>query len=57
MDGEDYGRCVAVADAAGYDGPYTLVYDGPDDDEWAGIDIEAQFIRDQLAAGTTRRTA
>lgn len=57
MDGEDYGRCVAVADAAGYDGPYTLVYDGPDDDEWAGIETEAQFIRNQLATGTTRRTA
>jgi sugar phosphate isomerase/epimerase len=56
MDGDDYGRCVAIADAAGYTGPYTLIYDGPDDDEWAGLAIEARFIQDQIA-GASRKTA
>jgi sugar phosphate isomerase/epimerase len=49
MDGADYGKCVAAAMAAGYEGPYTLVYDGPGDDEWAGIEMERQFIRDVYA--------
>ncbi len=56
MDSADYGRCVAIADAAGYAGPYTLIYDGPDDDEWACIAAEEAFIR-QTLAGKSRRTA
>lgn len=50
MDRDDYGKCVQIAADAGYDGPYTLIYDGPDDDEWAGLAMEAEFIRDKLAA-------
>ena len=57
MDSTDYGKCVAIAAAAGYDGPYTLVYDGPDDNEWAGIATEAAFIRNQLQPAATRLTA
>lgn len=57
MDQDDYGRCVAIAADAGYDGPYTLIYDGPDDDEWAGLAAEAAFIRDQLAGTQNRRIA
>lgn len=49
MDRDDYGKCVAAAMAAGYDGPYTLVYDGPGDDEWAGIEMERRFIEDVYA--------
>jgi hypothetical protein len=56
LDAADYGRCVAIADDAGYDGPYTLIYDGPDADEWAGIAAEAAFIRSTLA-GRNRRIA
>ena len=48
---------LAIAAAAGYDGPYTLVYDGPDDNEWAGIATEAAFIRNQLQPAATRLTA
>lgn len=38
LDVEDYVRCVLLSDAAGYRGPFTLIYDSPYyDDEWAGI--------------------
>jgi sugar phosphate isomerase/epimerase len=53
MDVDDYGRCVDLAAAAGYDGPYTLIYDGPGDDEWAGIAEEATFVRQRLAEPAT----
>lgn len=56
LDAADYGRCVVIADDAGYDGPYTLIYDGPDADEWAGIAAEADFVRSVLA-GRSRRIA
>jgi hypothetical protein len=45
MDEADFGRCLDIAAAAGYSGPYTLIYDGPDEDEWAGIAAEAEFVR------------
>ena len=57
MDGDDYGRCVAAAIAAAYDGPYTLIYDGPDDDEWAGIEAERTFIHDAYNRQRTRAQA
>jgi len=42
---EDYRRCLAAADAAGFRGPFTLIYDGPDQDEFANLLIERDFIR------------
>lgn len=42
---EDYRRCLAAADAAGFRGPFTLIYDGPDDNEVAHLKIERDFIR------------
>jgi len=54
MDAVDYGRCVDLADDAGFAGPYTLIYDGPDADEWAGVAAEETFIRDRLAARARR---
>jgi len=42
---EDYRRCLAAADAAGFRGPFTLVYDGPGDDEFANLLVERDFIR------------
>ncbi len=50
MDGEDYGRCVDVAEAAGYAGPYTLIFDSDQPGEWKGVSIEHAFIRDRLDA-------
>lgn len=43
-DRADYEHCLELSRAAGFDGPYTLIYDGPDDDEWAGIALERDMI-------------
>ncbi|MBX3579819.1 MAG: sugar phosphate isomerase/epimerase [Rhizobiaceae bacterium] len=48
MDEADYGRCVDVAEAAGYSGPYTLIFDSDAPGEWEGIARERGFIRDRL---------
>ncbi len=50
LDTEDYGACLEAAAAAGFRGPYTLIYDGPDDDELRHLAIERDFIRDYFAA-------
>lgn len=50
MDGEDYGRCVDVAERAGYAGPYTLIFDSDAPGEWDGVAIERAFIRERLSA-------
>jgi sugar phosphate isomerase/epimerase len=43
-DTEDFLHCLDLTRAAGFCGPYTLIYDGPGDDEWAGIKIERQLV-------------
>jgi sugar phosphate isomerase/epimerase len=50
MDAEDFGRCLTAADQAGYHGPYTLIYEGPDADEWEAVAMERDFVRDYFAA-------
>jgi sugar phosphate isomerase/epimerase len=50
MDEADFGRCIAIAIDAGYDGPYTLIYESADDNEWRAIATEESFVRDRLAA-------
>ncbi len=54
MDAEDFGRCLTIADEAGYEGPYTLIYEGPDADEWQAIAMERDFV---LARQTVRPIA
>ena len=49
MDAADYGRCVDVAEAAGYGGPYTLIFDSDKPGEWTGIEEEKAFILDRIA--------
>jgi sugar phosphate isomerase/epimerase len=44
LDSDDFGRCVALAEAAGYTGPYTLIFDAPAPGEWDGLDIERRFV-------------
>jgi sugar phosphate isomerase/epimerase len=45
LDTEDYGRCVDLAEAAGYAGPYTLIFDSEVPvNEWDGLAIERDFI-------------
>jgi hypothetical protein len=42
---EDYRRCLDAAEAAGFRGPFTLIYDGPNADEFRHLLIERDFIR------------
>ena len=49
MDSDDFGRCLAAARTAGYDGPYTLIYEGPDADEWEAVEMERDFVNDFFA--------
>jgi sugar phosphate isomerase/epimerase len=39
-DEADFRRSLEVLKEAGYAGPLALIYDGPDDDEWANLDRE-----------------
>ncbi|MCP4386584.1 MAG: sugar phosphate isomerase/epimerase [Hyphomicrobiales bacterium] len=48
MDADDFGRCLAEARKAGYDGPYTLIYESANDDEWRAVQLERDFVIDQL---------
>jgi sugar phosphate isomerase/epimerase len=47
-DAEDYRRCLELTRAAGFRGPYTLIYDGPNADEPAGLAIERELVRPYL---------
>ncbi|HTN64508.1 MAG TPA: sugar phosphate isomerase/epimerase [Devosia sp.] len=48
LDEADYAQCLQAAEEAGYKGPYTLIFDAESPDEWAGIEMEKQFIEEQL---------
>ena len=43
MDREDYFRCLEAATAGGYEGPHTLIFES-DGDEWAGVEMERDFV-------------
>lgn len=46
---EDYVRCLDITRAAGFNGPYTLIYSeasGPD--EWRGLEAESDYVRKYL---------
>ena len=49
MDADDYARCLALAADAGYAGPFTLIYEGADDDEWQAVAMERDFVRGHFA--------
>jgi len=44
LDESDYGQCVALAEEAGYKGPYTLIFDSEFPNEWHGLGVERDFI-------------
>jgi hypothetical protein len=48
MDKTDYQRCLDLTQAAGFRGPYTLIYDGPDPDEWTGLARERELVQPYL---------
>ncbi len=47
IDAADYRQCLEASRAAGYQGPYTLIF-ADEGDEWAGLDAERKFILDFL---------
>jgi sugar phosphate isomerase/epimerase len=49
LDQADYAKCLDLAQAAGYAGPFTLIYDSEVPSEWAGLGIERDFITTHLA--------
>ncbi len=48
LDATDYGKCVDLAEAVGYTGPYTLIFDSEIPGEWAGLAGERDFIVDRV---------
>ena len=48
MDREDFVRCLELTHAAKLAGPFTLIYDGPNTDEWAGLDAERALVTPYL---------
>ncbi|MCB0123994.1 MAG: hypothetical protein KDE58_17185, partial [Caldilineaceae bacterium] len=44
MDREDYTRCLEICRSADFQGPYSLIYDGPNADEWAGLRAEMAVV-------------
>jgi sugar phosphate isomerase/epimerase len=44
MDRVDYTRCLELCQAAGFSGPYSLIYDGPNPNEWAGLRAEMAVV-------------
>jgi sugar phosphate isomerase/epimerase len=49
LDVADYTQCLEITAAAHFAGPYTLIYSGPDDDEWAGLAREMQIVQTYLS--------
>jgi sugar phosphate isomerase/epimerase len=51
LDADDYGRCVDLAEAAGYVGPYTLIFDSElPVNEWDGLALERDFIAGRVGS-------
>lgn len=48
-DEDDYRQCLTILKDAGFTGPIALIYDGPDDDEWAGLETEWRIVQDVFA--------
>lgn len=45
----DYTRCLDITKTAQFNGPYTLIYDGPSDDEFAGLQAEKRIVQPYCA--------
>ncbi|MEO5806196.1 TIM barrel protein [Devosia sp.] len=48
LDEADYAACIEAAEAAGYKGPYTLIFDANAPHEWDGIAAEKAFIEARI---------
>ncbi|GCE46050.1 sugar phosphate isomerase/epimerase [Thermosporothrix hazakensis] len=48
IDHDDYLACLELLQEAGFSGPYTLIYDDADPDEWGGLLQEMHLIQPYL---------
>lgn len=48
LDKEDYVRCLEITKAAGFAGPYTLIFDSDRPGEWEGLEAEMQVVKPYL---------
>jgi sugar phosphate isomerase/epimerase len=48
MDRNDYAKCLELCQRAHFKGPYSMIYDGPDNDEWHGLQLERAVIAGYL---------
>jgi sugar phosphate isomerase/epimerase len=46
LDAADFRRSLQVLKDAGFFGDLSLIYDGPDDDEWTWLDAEYELVRE-----------
>jgi sugar phosphate isomerase/epimerase len=53
IESADFSRCLEVTRNAGFAGPYTLIYDGPDDNEWEGLEKEKEMVLPYTDQGVT----
>ncbi len=44
IDGRDYAQCLEITAHVSFQGPYTLIYDNAQLDEWAGLAIEKEYV-------------
>lgn len=44
-DESDFRKSLQILKDAGFEGPLALIYDGPDDDEWAGLETEWAIVQ------------
>lgn len=48
MNQADYEQCLELCRTTAFTGPYSLIYDGPDNDEWAGLQAERAVVANYL---------
>ena len=44
IDQQDYARCIEILRDVDFEGPFALIFDSPQPDEWAGLTIEKEMI-------------
>lgn len=49
-DEQDFRKSLQILKDAGFEGPIALIYDGPNDDEWAGLETEWAIVQDVFAS-------
>ncbi|MEM6430817.1 MAG: sugar phosphate isomerase/epimerase, partial [Deinococcota bacterium] len=42
---KDYQTCLDLTKGVNFQGPYTLIFDSPEPNEWQGLDIEKDIVQ------------